>query len=299
MRQSRAPTASQQAAGGPPPSSRIHNRLFGGSGLSSALSRRAIQSSGQPEMSKRMALLIKAEKSVLQSQDSAANLRKEAARQLSSWGEKCDDDISDITDKLGVLMYEIGELETNVVDHFDAHRSELKKIRNIEGSVQPCHERKQKILDEIYFLRHKDPQSPKLTTLEQELVRAEAETLVADAQLANITRHEFKKVYNAKLDVLAEYAEKLAIITNHGRQLLDLIDDSPINPGETKSAYDGFETSKQIILDAETELNNWTVDKSILAPTSRLSVSNGEGHGEESIYAPEEAAHQEGQEVQI
>ena len=37
--------------------------------------------------------------------------RREVARQLSIWGEECDEDVSDITDKLGVLIFEIGELE--------------------------------------------------------------------------------------------------------------------------------------------------------------------------------------------
>lgn len=41
--------------------------------------------------------------------------RKEVAKQLSIWGEECDDDVSDITDKLGVLIYEIGELEDNFI----------------------------------------------------------------------------------------------------------------------------------------------------------------------------------------
>ena len=41
--------------------------------------------------------------------------RKEVAKQLSIWGEECDDDVSDVTDKLGVLIYEIGELEDNFI----------------------------------------------------------------------------------------------------------------------------------------------------------------------------------------
>lgn len=41
--------------------------------------------------------------------------RKEVAKQLSHWGEECDDDVSDVTDKLGVLIFEIGELEDNFV----------------------------------------------------------------------------------------------------------------------------------------------------------------------------------------
>lgn len=58
-------------------------------------------------------------------------------QQLSLWGEACDDDVSDVTDKLGVLLYEIGELEDQYVDRYDQYRVTIKSIRNIEASVQP------------------------------------------------------------------------------------------------------------------------------------------------------------------
>lgn len=59
-------------------------------------------------------------------------------------------------------------------------------IRNTERSVQPTREGKKKIGDEIAKLKSKEPQSTKLVVLEQELVRAEAEGLVAEAQLSNV-----------------------------------------------------------------------------------------------------------------
>lgn len=40
--------------------------------------------------------------------------------------------------------------------------------------------------DEIAKLKYKEPQSTKIVQLEQELVRAEAQSLVAEAQLTNI-----------------------------------------------------------------------------------------------------------------
>jgi hypothetical protein len=62
-------------------------------------------------------------------------------QQLSIWGENCDDDVSDVTDKLGVLIYEIGELEDQFVDRYDQYRVTIKSIRNIEASVQPSRDR--------------------------------------------------------------------------------------------------------------------------------------------------------------
>jgi Eisosome component PIL1 len=103
---------------------------------------------------------------------------------------------------------------------------------------------KQKITDEIAKLKYKEPTSPKITVLEQELVRAEAESLVAEAQLSNITREKVKAAFNYQFDAIREHCEKLAIIAGYGKHLTELIDDSPVTPGETREGYDGYEASR-------------------------------------------------------
>lgn len=49
--------------------------------------------------------------------------------------------MSDVTDKLGVLLYEVGEMEDQFVDRYDQYRVTIKSIRNIEASVQPSRDR--------------------------------------------------------------------------------------------------------------------------------------------------------------
>ena len=93
--------------------------------------------------------------------------------------------------------------------------------------------------------------------LEQELVRAEAESLVAEAQLSNITREKLKAAFNYQFDALREHCEKLAIIAGYGKHLLELVDDTPVTPGQIRNAYDGYEASKAIIQDCEDALTNW------------------------------------------
>ncbi|CCG22380.1 Pil1 eisosome component [Candida orthopsilosis Co 90-125] len=268
MRSSKAPTASQLQAPPPPPSS-TKNRFFGAGGLSSSIRKAAAGATG-PELSRKLAQFIKMEKNLMRSIEVTSRERKDIARQLSAWGEENDDDVSDVTDKLGVLIYEIGELEDQYIDKYDQYRITLKSIRDIEGSVQPSRERKQKITDEIAHLKYKDPQSPKIPVLEQELVRAEAESLVAEAQLSNITREQLKAAFNYQFDATRELAEKYALIAGYGKALLELLDDSAVTPGETRPAYDGYEASKQIIIDAENALASWTLDSAAVKPTLSL-----------------------------
>jgi len=268
MRATRAPTASQIQNPPPPPSTTKSGRFFKGS-IGHALRGKAAGAFG-PDLAKKLAQLVKMEKNVMRSLELVAKERMEVAQQLSIWGEACDEDVSDVTDKLGVLLYEIGELEDQYVDRYDQYRVTMKSIRNIEASVQPSRDRKQKITDQIAQLKYKEPNSPRIVVLEQELVRAEAESLVAEAQLSNITREKIKAAYTYQFDALREHCEKVAIIAGYGKHLLELIDDTPVTPGETRAAYDGYEASKAIIQDCEDALTNWVTQKA--AVSAKLST---------------------------
>lgn len=54
----------------------------------------------------------------------------------------------------------------------------------------------------------------------------------------------------------------MAIIAGYGKHLLELVDDTPVTPGESRAAYDGYEASKAIIQDCEDALTNWVESKS-------------------------------------
>ncbi|KOS18429.1 Sphingolipid long chain base-responsive protein PIL1 [Escovopsis weberi] len=287
MRQTRAPTASQIQSPPPPPSTTKSGRFFGKGRIGHALRHKTGGAFG-PDLAKKLSQLVKMEKNVMRSMELVAKERMDVAQQLSLWGEATDEDVSDITDKIGVLIYEIGELEDQYVDRYDQYRITLKSIRNIEASVQPSRERKQKITDHIAQLKYKEPNSPKIVVLEQELVRAEAESLVAEAQLSNITREKVKAAYTYQFDALRELSEKIAIIAGYGKHLLDLIDDAPVTPGETRPAYDGYEASKAIIQDCEDALTNWISSNAAVKPKLSTRSRNLSQRRRNTIHAREE-----------
>ena len=143
----------------------------------------------QPELSKKLFKIIKSENHAIGAYESASRERISIASQLSDWGEATgDESISDISDKLGVLLSELGEQEDVFAQNLEDYRGVLKQIRNTESSVQPSRDHKAKIGDEIAKLKYKEPTSPKIVQLEQELVRVEAQNLVAEAQLTNVVR---------------------------------------------------------------------------------------------------------------
>ena len=265
LRNARQPTAAQLQSP-PPPTSTTKSRFFGRAGIAASFRKSAAGSFG-PELARKLSQLVKTEKNVLCAMEVVTNERRAAARQLSLWGSDNDDDVSDVTDKLGVLLFELGELQDQFIDKYDQYRVTMKSIRNIEASVQPSRDRKDKITDEIAHLKYKDPASTKIPVLEQELVRAEAESLVAEAQLSNITREKLKAAYNYQFDSMREMAEKFALIAGYGKALLELLDDAAVTPGEIRPAYDGYDASRQIIMDAEAALEAWTFDDAVVMPT--------------------------------
>lgn len=281
LRSSRAPTAQDLQSPPPPISSTKTNRFFGRKSIAHTI-RRSTAGSFGPELARRLAVLVKMEKNVMRSIELVSNERKEVAKQLSYWGEESDDDdVSDVTDKLGVLLYEIGMLEDAFIDKYDQYRITLKSIRNIEASVQPSRDRKQKITDQIAHLKYKDPNNQKIVILEQELVRAEAESLVAEAQLSNITREKLKAAFNYQFDSIREHCEKQALIAGYGKALLELLDDTPVTPGEIRPAYDGYDASKQILQDCELALRDWTIDQATVKPTLSIRRSDAGGYVDE------------------
>ena len=270
LRNSRVPTQSQ-LQNPPPPTSSTKGRFFGSrNGLAFTFRKNYAGALG-PQLARKLAQLVKIEKNVLRAMEIASMERRQAAQQLSLWGLENDDDVSDITDKLGVLIYEVSELDDQLIDRYDQYRLTLKSIRDIENSIQGSRDRKLKIDDKIAYLKYKDPNNlSKIEVLEQELVRAEAESLVAEAQLSNITRSKLKMAFQYHFDSIIEHSEKIALIAGYGNALLELLDDSPVTPGETRPAYDGYEASKQIIIDAEHALNEWTLDNAQVKPYFNL-----------------------------
>ncbi|KAJ2973417.1 hypothetical protein NQ176_g6619 [Zarea fungicola] len=217
------------------------NKGSGGGSKMPGFSLNSLRGTVQPELSKKLFRLIKSENNLINAYESAGRERISIATQLSEWGEHTGDEaISDVSDKVGVILSEIGEQEDSYAHALDESRGFLKAIRNTEKSVQPSRDGKVKIADDIQRLKLKEPESAKLVVLEQELVRAEAQNLVAEAQLTNITRQKLKEAYEAEFAATIERAEKQIILAKHGRRLLHLLDDTPV-----------------VLNDAEDDLRDW------------------------------------------
>ncbi|GAT22142.1 sphingolipid long chain base-responsive protein [Aspergillus luchuensis] len=242
----------------------------------------------QPELSKKLNQVIKNENAAIGAHEKASRERVSIASQLSEWGEWTEDDaVADITDKFAVLMAEIGEQEDTFAQYLEEYRIVLKQIRDTENSVQPSRDQRAKIADEIQRLKWKEPHSHKIDTLEQELVRAEAQSLVAEAQLTNVTRSKLKEALDIHTAAVIERNEKQILLARHARRVLEQLDDTPVVPGDSPREYDRTSSTRKILEEAENDLRSWEsttvpiqsaageLPDSTLLPTAARRATNG------------------------
>ncbi|KAG5519526.1 hypothetical protein PMAC_001680 [Pneumocystis sp. 'macacae'] len=176
---------------------------------------------------------------------------------MATGEETGDEAIGDLSDKVAVILSEIGDIEENHASQIDDSRRVLKTIRNIENSVQPLRDAKQKLADQIAVLRHREGESGRVREQEQRLVRLEAENLVAEAQLTHVSRQKLKEAYNMYFQAVQERGEKQCLLSHYGRRLLELLDDSPVMPGDTRVGYEGEKEARELLLEAEEALQAW------------------------------------------
>ena len=74
------------------------------------------------------------------------------------------------------------------------------------------------------------------------------------------TRTKFKNAYDIHFAATIERAEKQIMLARHGRRLLNLLDDTPVVPGDTRPAFDQGAQARQILNDAEEDLREWTAN---------------------------------------
>ena len=81
------------------------------------------------------------------------------------------------------------------------------------------------------------------------------------------------------LGAVIERAEKQALLARQAQKLLELVDDSPIVPGESHEAFARGEEARVILTDAEAELKQW-------APTWTLPQQSTIGPDGMAVQSP-------------
>jgi hypothetical protein len=71
------------------------------------------------------------------------------------------------------------------------------------------------------------------------------------------TRQKLKEAYAAEFAATIERAEKQILLAKHGRRLLNLLDDTPVVPGNVRAPFEHAGQARQILADCEDDLRDW------------------------------------------
>ncbi|KAK9449006.1 Eisosome component PIL1-domain-containing protein [Limtongia smithiae] len=226
------------------------------------------------------------------------------ARLLSTWGtdtqSSCssgtteDPAVADICTKLSTILQELATQENIYANGIDDAGALLRAITELESCVRPARGNQHKLRERIakaamkYDERGGRNQRDKLEQLECQLVRADAEVLVADAQLFNLTRQRLAYCCRALLDALEERCNKQLALVRSGRGILRFLEDGDtLLPGQTVREYTGHSKTRQILAELQDELFAWNRNGG-QPRGSRHRGNENEGEEEEEELEEEE-----------
>lgn len=101
-----------------------------------------------------------------------------------------------------------------------------------------------------------------------------------------------KEAYASEFAATIERAEKQIILARHGQRLLELLDDSPVVPGDSRTSYEHGAQARQILNDAEDDLRDWQPEvPSFSTPLQSPRLKTGkEFSSSEPVAANEDVA---------
>ena len=71
------------------------------------------------------------------------------------------------------------------------------------------------------------------------------------------TRQKVKEAFDVNFAATIERAEKQIILAKYGRRLLNLLDDTPVVPGDVRQPFEHGNEARTILADAEQDLQAW------------------------------------------
>ncbi|CAG8747034.1 14368_t:CDS:2, partial [Acaulospora morrowiae] len=219
-----------------------------------------------PKEIKNIILFLKEEKNVLSSLQNISEERREASRLLRVWGKEGGDDLEDITNSLADLLTKVSDVEQVLTEKYGHYRNLLKEIRTAEEALIPSRERKRKIQEEIQRFQKSHPKSPRIPELEADLAHVNKESESEEAEVGNTIRKKLKEALKLYLEAMFESAEKIAIISGFGWDIVDLIYDTPCKLNSERPIYEGREITQQVIKDCQVSLLRWQPSSTDIRP---------------------------------
>ncbi|KAJ1570442.1 hypothetical protein NDA11_000758 [Ustilago hordei] len=205
--------------------------------------------------------VITSEKSFIQSNTKAATDFKKNAESIKAWSSEQGPDLNDVVGKVSLLYDHYAASQNRLNSHLSTVRLHFKSIRTREESLSQLKGRKRSLGSDIDKVEKKlakmGPENKELMKVTAQLkeMRAEMETLHIEvineeAAIADFKRRTVKEALGIKSGALLEMAEKLTIVAEISKLMLEEIPLQPTQPGMPRAEYYGFAKTESLLQEA-------------------------------------------------
>ena len=205
--------------------------------------------------------VITSEKSFIQSNTKAANDFKKNAEAIKAWSAQEGPDLNDVVGKVSLLYDHYAASQNRLNSHLSTVRLHFKSIRTREEALADLKSRKRSLGSDIEKVEKKlakmGPENKELMKVTAQLkeMRAEMEGLHIEvmneeAAIGDFKRRTVREALGIKSGALLEMAEKLTIISEISKLMLEEIPLQTTQPGMPRAEYYGFAKTESLLQEA-------------------------------------------------
>lgn len=230
--------------------------------------------------------IINTEKAFIKSNAASGQSWHANAEALKAWGDGEGDDLSDVLSKMSLLLDNYSTAHTRLNTHLSTLRLHFKSIRTREEELANLKARKRSLASKIESVEKKlakmGPENKELmkTTSTLKEYRSEMEGLnielaTEEAAIGDFKRRTTKEALGLKCGGLLEFAEKVTIIAEIGKMIIDEIPLDQTRPGMPRADYHSHGRTEQLLSEATRAISDVGFVPSGAAPAhSRPDLSH-------------------------
>lgn len=205
--------------------------------------------------------VITSEKNFVQSNTKAATDFKKNAEAVKTWSAEEGPDLNDVVGKVSLLYDHYAAAQNRLNSHLSTVRLHFKSIRTREESLSELKSRKRSLGSDIEKVEKKlakmGPENKELMKVTAQLkeMRGEMEGLHIEvmneeAAIGDFKRRTVREALGIKSGALLEMAEKLTIVAEISKLMLEEIPLQPTQPGMPRAEYYGFAKTESLLQEA-------------------------------------------------
>ncbi|KAI8137720.1 Eisosome component PIL1-domain-containing protein [Fennellomyces sp. T-0311] len=236
---------------------------------------RALSDKTRVAPDKNLLLFLESEKKAASQWARMSEDRRVSANHLKMFGQPLGDDLTDVTSKMGELLIMWATVMTEFSTSYEQYCATMKSIADKEATLISGREKKSRLEEAIEKHAENHPGAvDKLMEMKEQLAKVERKTLPAETDMSNYQRMATREAMYLLLNGMDEMASKLDIISTFGKYIIDELNVTPIEPGDTRPPYEGTERTTTVIKDAKRAVDYWKPDSAKV----RRTLTSHHGH---------------------